>query len=903
MASFSTDTYQDRLPPVQLEPEQPVRSPRREISRTAKTLQWVLISFAALFFFCLCAVVGMGVAWVRSYLDAMPKIPYLENYRPEIPSRFLDSQGNLIHEILGAGGVNRQQVTLEELPPNLINAVVALEDKRFYKHPGIDPIRIPKAFYVNYISGRVRQGASTLTTQLAKDLYVNHILGDGSPRTRTYDSKIKEARLALQIERHYSKSEILEIYLNQVFLGDRNGNINGVAAAAQYYFGKPVSQLNLKECAMLAGILQRPNLWSPFVNPEGAQYRTTVALQAMLSEGYITEEEYRQAVEEPFQLRDRSEKRKPFVNTYPYFNAYVRRQFQRGEILDPDGHPIVLGGTGVDVETTLVSPLQDAAVSALRHGIEEHERRRRKQHGSRWGEPVNSAPNAQNPKQLVPGHVYDAFVAAPYVPGATQVLVTFPRIEGGELPRAAIFDATESWYDDFGVLEPEMCIAVSVEKEASGLIYRVTRDNYVQGALVALQPSTGKILALVGGYDFDDEQNAGKFIRATQARRQPGSAFKPILYACAITQGLTPASFIEDRPQTFYFGGNSWTPENFDGKYHGLVTMHEALAESMNAGSVWLLQHLRRSQTSAILTLHRFCRQTLDLRLHKTDLTIALGSEEMTPLELARAYGVFATGGILAEPYAVGKVVEQKRSDAQISRTLYEQPWRGRRTLDPQSARIVTSLLDGVTRYGTGAEVSKEIETPLVGKTGTTDNCTNAWFAGYGRDFVCVVFVGFESNRSLGYRMTGSRVALPIWIEFMKRAIEIRPDLFGEFDMPEGVIEKDICLDSGALSTPYCARGRKLLFLENNAPSMACPLHGRHQTAPSIFAGESKKTGPEIIPFEALSKSSTDSKEITPTPVIEPTFKPPFPPREMSSRTPTPVPTPEPQKRKPWWRF
>jgi len=888
---------------VELEPEGPLRSPRREISKRAKILRRVLISLSAFFFFCLCAVIGMGVAWVRSYLDAMPEIPYLENYRPEIPSRFLDSEGALIHELLGAGGVNRQQVTLEELPPNLINAVVALEDKRFFRHPGIDPIRIPKAFYINYVSGRVRQGASTLTTQLAKDLFVNQVLGDGSPRTRTYDSKIKEARLALQIERHYSKSEILEIYLNQVFLGDRKGNINGVAAAAQYYFGKPVSQLDLKECAMLAGILQTPTNWSPFTNPEGAERRTTIALQAMRSEGYITEEEYRQAVEEPFHLRDRSEVRKPFVNSYPYFNAHVRRQFQRGEILDPDGNPIVLSGTGVDVETTLVSPLQDAAIAALRHGIEEHEKRRRKQHGSRWGEPVDSAPNAQNPKKLVPGHVYDAFVAAPYVPGATQVVVTFPRIEGGELPRAAIFNATESWYDDFGLLEPDMCIAVSVEKVASGLIYRVTRDHYVQGALVALQPSTGKILALVGGYDFDDEQNAGKFIRATQALRQPGSAFKPILYACAITRDLNPASFIEDRPQTFHFGGNSWTPENFDGKYHGIVTMHEALAESMNAGSVWLLQHLRQSQCSAILTLHRFCRQTLDMRLHKTDLTVALGSEEMTPLELARAYGIFATGGILAEPYAVSKVVEQQRSEGQVSRTLYEQRWRGRRTLDPQSARIVTSLLDGVTRYGTGAEVAKQFETPLVGKTGTTDNCTNAWFAGYGRDFVCVVFVGFESNRSLGYRMTGSRVALPIWMEFMKCAIEVRPDLFGEFDMPQGLVEKDICLDSGALSTPYCKRVRKLLFLEKNAPSMLCPLHGRHQTATDILAGESEKTEPEIIPFGDLSKSSTGGQEITPTPVPEPTFKSPFPPRVFPSLSPTPEPTPEAKKRKPWWRF
>ncbi len=879
---------------------------RREITTRMIVFRWVLLTLSASLFLTVCAVFGMGLAWFQNYLDALPTIDYLENYRPQIPSRLLDSEGNLIQEVFGSLGENRQQVTLEELPRHLVNAVVATEDKRFYDHFGVDPIRIPKAAWVNFTSGRIRQGASTLTTQLAKDLYIRGVRGEGG-RERTYEQKIDEALLALQIERHYSKDEILEIYLNQVFLGDRRKNVAGVAAAAQYYFGKPVSQLNLKQCAMIAGIVQLPSAWSPFENIEHAERRTRIALKAMLDEGYITEDQYKQALDAPFKLRDRTIKRRSIVDEYPYFGAHVRRQFQRGEYKGPAGQPIFLGGTGVDVETTLDPDLQDAALEALRNGIEAHERRRRKLHGSRWGEPVDSAPNADNPERILAGYTYDAYVAEPWQEGATQVLVTFPRVEGGDRARAAIFNATESWLDDFGLLEPEMCVQVSVEEsESSGLIYRVTKEQHVQGAVVVLQPSTGRILALVGGYDFHDEDNAGKFIRATQAYRQPGSAFKPLLYACAIQNGYHPASMIEDREQTFYFAGTEWTPENFEGRYFDMVTLHEALAESLNAGTIWLLQHLGRSQTAGILTLHRFCRRTFDLRLRKPDLTIALGSEEVTPLELAKAYAVFASGGMLVEPFAVTKVNEQKRTKNQEPRVLYEHRLRWRRVMDAAHARLMTCLLEGVVDYGTGDDVKKQCDVPLVGKTGTTDNCTNAWFAGYGKDLVCVVFVGFESNRSLGQHMTGSRVALPIWIEFMNRAAEARPELFGEFEMPPGVVEHSICLDHGTLATPGCPRTRKMLFAKENAPSLSCPFHGHFEVGPVVLdePGRGAAGEPDEFPSEATSSEwkPLSSFDNPPQPSTK-EVRAPFPSLEGMELPSVPTPTPTQKKSRPWWRF
>ncbi|MFH1737716.1 MAG: transglycosylase domain-containing protein [bacterium] len=880
------------------------RSQRDHLTTRMIVFRWAVLIISTCLFLSVCAALGMGVVWLRAYLDAIPEIPYLEHYRPTIPSRFVDSKGNLIHEVFGEGGEDRQLVTLEELPENLVDAVVGLEDKRFYDHPGIDAIRWPKVLIGNFLAGRVTAGASTLTQQLAKDLYVTGIVGD-TTRPRTYSQKWEEGWLALKIERHYSKKEILEIYLNQVYLGDRYQNVLGVAAAAQYYFGKPVSQLTLKECALIAGILQRPNVWSPFRNLNQATRRTNIALRAMLNEGYITEEEFHRAVEEPFLFRDRSTRRKPFVNKYPYFNAYVRRNFQWGNIPGPDGQPIVIAGTGVDVETTLDPDLQDIAVAALQSGIRAHEERRRKLHGSRWGEPTKSAPNADAPDKILPGYTYDAYIAAPCQPDATQVFVTFPRIQGGEQSRAAIFNATENWLDDFGLLKPDMCIRVSVGSSPSGLIYEVTRESYVQGALIAIQPSSGKILALVGGYDFYDTKNSGQFIFATQARRQPGSAFKPLLYACAVSRGYHPASLIEDREQIFQFGGKTWIPENFEGQYLDTVTLHEALAESLNAGSVWLLQHLSRSQSAGILSLHKFCRRTFDLRLRKTDLTLALGSEELTPLQLAKAYSVFASDGLLVEPYAVSAVREQIRSAGQEPRVLYEHRWEGRRTMDPAHARLVTSLLEGVASYGTARRIAADCKVPLVGKTGTTDNCTNAWFVGYGRDLVCVVFVGFESNRSLGDHMTGSKVALPVWIEFMNQAAEVRPDLFGEFNLPEGIVEKKICLDSGAVANPECPRSRKMLFLEKDAPILNCLLHGHRSPFPLNYDDHRTGTIPQpaptkqVIPFEELPWSPITDYNLTPSAATQPYVRKPFPP----TTTTPPEPTPTPKKRRPWWRF
>ncbi len=884
-------------------------SGRREITTRVIIFRWVILIVSSSLFLTLCAVFGMGYAWFQNYLDALPTIDYLENYRPQIPSRLLDSKGNLIQEVFGSLGENRQQVTLEELPKHLVNAVVATEDKRFYDHFGLDPIRIPKAAWVNFTSGRIRQGASTLTTQLAKDLYVRGVRGEGA-RERTYEQKINEAFLALQIERHYSKEEILEIYLNQVYLGDRNRNVAGVAAAAQYYFGKPVSQLNLKQCAMIAGILQLPGAWSPFQNIDQAERRTRIALKAMLDAGYITEEEYQRALKTPFDLRDRTAKQKTLVEKYPYFGAYVRRSFQKGELNGPEGQPIFLGGTGVDVETTLDPDLQDAAIEALRNGIEAHERRRRELHGSRWGEPIDSAPNADSPSKILAGYTYDAYIAEPWQEGATYVQVTFPRVEEGDQPRAAIFNATESWLDDFGILEPDMCVRVSVEKSASGgLVYSVTKEEYVQGALVALRPSTGEILALVGGYDFYDEDNAGRFIRATQAYRQPGSAFKPLLYACALHNGYHAASMIEDREQTFHFAGTEWTPENFEGRYFDMVTLHEALAESLNAGTIWLLQHLGRSQTAGILTLHRFCRRTFDLRLRKPDLTIALGSEEVSPLQLAKAYAVFASGGVLVEPYAVSKVHEQERTRNQVPRVLYEHRLQWRRVIDRRHARLMTGLLEGVVDYGTGRDVKQNCQVPLVGKTGTTDNCTNAWFAGYGKDLVCVVFVGFDSNRSLGAHMTGSKVALPIWIEFMNRVAEIRPELFGEFELPPGVVERSICLDHGTVATPGCPRTRRMLFLKENVPTMSCPFHGEFDIRPVVLddsrqaPSDRQETG-QAAPVDATDSGWVPLSSFNRAPVSSTEeIRAPFPSLSPQQLQPVPTATPTPKKSRAWWRF
>ncbi len=789
----------------------------------------------AIMFLMMGATVGLAVGIFNYYLDQLPTIPYLEDYRPWMPSRMYSGDGRhiLIADFFSSKQ-NREMVPLSAMPKHLINAVIAKEDIRFYNHFGISLPDVMRAAYVNIKSGRIEEGASTITIQLAEDLIKNEHLPYKLPKVglRSYTQKVYEALLALQIEKRYTKDEILEIYLNQVFLG---GNIYGIARAAESYFNKSVSELTLKECALFAGMLQLPNRYSPVKSPELAQKRTETVLRSMLREGFITEEQLEQAVNEPFQLNTTASRRTQ-IALFPYFSWGVVRQFEEHEIKGEGGVPLEVYGRGYDIETTIDVDLQKIAEEALRHGIEEHERYRRTKGGKYWGSSHYRGVNRSGPSRLQVGEEYDARIVSEYDQNNGTVQVVVPNVAGGNKRFTVPIIPDQTWYDDFDILHPDHYIRVKVTQAGGDMQLRLAEDHYVQGGLIVVQPSTGRIMALVGGYDFYDRKNGGQFIRPLQATTvQPGSAFKPLLYTAALAdpqKNWTVASILKDVEKEYW---TDWTPRNFYNEYFGDVTLQYSLIHSLNAASVWLLDNIRNSRSTSIQTVKNFCRDVFDLKITDSNLSIALGTSGTSPYDLAQAYAVLANNGDFAKLHMVEKVHERKDMRREHQDVLYEfkQTYDKVKRLKSEVAYLATYLLRGVVEEGTG-EPAKDLPFYSVGKTGTTDDCTYAWFAGYSKDILCIVYLGYDDfRRSLGVKRTGSQVALPVWIEFMERAYALKPELFGKIHPPEGIQWEPICKVSNCKATESCPVEdvRPMPFIEGTAPTLECPAHGKQNGA------------------------------------------------------------------------
>ncbi len=820
-----------RLPQVRILEETKVPTPTITKKRGRKGFYFV----AGFFVIMMGVLVGSAVGIFNHYLEQLPAIPYLEDYRPWMPSRMYSGgeRKTLIADFFSPKQ-NREVVPLSSMPEYLIKAVIAKEDIRFYEHFGISPKDILRAAYVNFKSGRIREGASTITIQLAEDLIKNEHLPYQLPKVglRSYTQKLYEVLLTLQIEKRYTKDEILEIYLNQVFLG---GNIFGVARAAESYFGKNISDLNLKECALLAGMLQLPNRFSPTKNLDAAQKRTEVVLRAMLKAGVITEEECEQAIQEPFQL-DTQATRRSQIALFPYYSWSIVRQFDEGRIKRADGIPIEIYGQGYDIETTIDPELQAAAEKSLRRGIEEHERARRLKGGRDWGRPDYRGANRSGPTRLQVGEVYDAKIVSAFNPAEGTIQVTVPNVQDGKGPFTVAVIPDKTWLDEFDLLHPDYFIRVKAVQEGADIQLQLAEERYVQGALIAVQPSTGNVLALVGGYDFYDNKNAGQFIRAIQASTvQPGSAFKPLMYTAALADPVkrwTVASILKDIKKEYWTG---WIPQNFYGEYYGNVTLRYSLIHSLNAASVWLLDNFRDSRTKGIETVKNFCRDIFEFTITDSNLSIALGTSGTTPFDLAQAYAVLANNGDFVRLHLVDKVHARKDSRRTFPDLIYEfkQSYTQTKRLKPEVAYLITYLLRGVVEEGTG-EPAKELPFFSVGKTGTTDACTYAWYAGYSKDLLCIVYMGYDDfQRSLGVKMTGSKVALPVWMDFMKQAYELRSDMFGEILPPEGIQFASICTASGHKATASCPSKtvQQLPFVAGTEPKGNCPIHQKVDSA------------------------------------------------------------------------
>ena len=692
----------------------------RRKSTTHKKLFWhippreVLIIFSILF-------LGLGIlSGVLLHLQRdLPSLDQLESYKPSLITRIYSSDNQVLKEFYVQ---RRVLVPLEKIPPQLIQAVIDMEDRRFWKHWGVSLRDIARALWIDLKAMKKVQGASTLTQQLARNLFLT--------LEQTLSRKMREMLVAVRIEKTYSKEEILEMYLNQQYLGH---GAYGVQSAAQLYFSKNVEDLNLAECALITGMLKAPHHYSPIDHPERAQYRRNLVLEAMTRCGDISQSEADSMKKIPIELNPQGD----FEGEAPYFVEDIRRQLE-----DKFGSDL-LYQEGMSIYTTLDLRHQRLANQAIQNRL----------------------------------------------------------------------SALQERIDLLTQSETDLEIAVDTDSSEAGI---------VQGALLAIEPFTGYIKAMVGGRDFKESQ----WNRAVQARRQPGSAFKPFIYTAAIDNGYTTTTELLDQPIVLIGGdGKEWRPRNYDRTFGGPTPLRDGIRRSRNLVTVRLLQKIGPQQ--AVFYAHRMGIQN---PLSPVP-SLALGTEVVTLLELVSAYAVLPNGGIWVRPVSILKVVDRHGEEPDAYRRVLEQERREREVLNAKTAYIMTDLLQSVIDRGTGVNARYAgFRLPAAGKTGTTDDFTDAWFIGFTPEIVTGVWVGFDDpQHSLGEGQSGAIAALPAWTEFMKGLQDSLILTHQEFEVPDGLVKVKICAESKQVATPYCPEllnnGEEEVFIAGTEPSEFCSIH------------------------------------------------------------------------------
>jgi penicillin-binding protein 1A len=640
---------------------------------------------------------GASVGFLLALTHDLPQIQGLQTFKPAAITRIYSADKELLAERFTE---KREPVPLNVMPDDLKEAILATEDNLFYEHPGVNLKSILRAIIRNIQAGEYVEGASTITQQLAKTLFL-------TPR-KSVMRKLKEAFLALQIERRYTKDEILELYLNQVYFGS---GAYGVEAAAQIFFGKPVQDLTLAECALIAGMPKSPSRYSPLINPSLALKRRAVVLQQMARTGLITPQELQAATAAPLHLAEQGDA----SIKAPYFVAFVT------DFLESELGAATLYRTGLTVYTTLNYAMQQAAERAITEGLE----------------------------------------------------------------------------------------GLAARMKRGGLL----QEEYPQAGLVCLGASRGAILAMVGGRSFEES----RFNRATMARRQAGSAFKPMVYALAIEKGFRQNDILWDAPVTYQGTGanEAWRPENFSGTFHGEVTLRTALALSKNIPAVKLLHKL--GPTRAVEFAHRMgITSPLD-----PNLSLVLGTSEVTLLELTAAYGVFPNKGVWTRPFGIIEVLDRE------GRSLWREKPQRRPAISPETAAVTTDMLRAVVLEGTG-RAARRIGRPLAGKTGTTDGYKDALFIGFSPTIVTGVWVGLDHHGTLGDKETGAKAALPIWMHFMEQVLRGQP--YHDFALPEGVVKVHMDAKSGLLASENCADALWAVFKRGTEPKQ----YGKQGTENSL---------------------------------------------------------------------
>ena len=702
-----------------------------------------------------CVLIILAIALAVAFPN-LPDISSLSDYRPKLPLRIFSAEGILIGEF---GEERRHLTPIKDIPKVMTDAVLAIEDARFYEHGGVDYKGVLRAAIANL--GRVKsQGASTITMQVARNVYLS--------TEKTYTRKIYEILLTFKLEHMLSKDQILEIYMNQIFLGNR---AYGFAAAAEAYFDKPLKDVTVAEAAMLAGLPKAPSAYNPIINPKRARTRQLHIIDRMLENGFITAAQAATAKAEQLKVKTNSDNTKVHAE---YVAETVRQLMfaQYGEETYT---------RGLNVTTTLYAADQNAAYLALRQGIMDFERRQIYRGPEEFFTlPVKAQELDEAINDALDDHPDNGDLLAVMVLEADAKKIKAVRQNGDtiEITGEGLKPAQSGLADKAApTIKIVRGAVIRVTKTSKGT-WEVTQLPEVEGAFVAIDPRDGSIKALVGGFDF--EKN--KFNHVTQAWRQPGSSFKPFIYSAALEKGFTPATVINDSPLFFdagVTGSQPWEPKNYDGKFEGPMTMRRGLAKSKNMISIRILQAIGAPYAQEWITRFGF-----DEDKHPAYLTMALGAGSVTPMQMVSAYSVFANGGYRVNPWLISKVAEQKGKVLVETRppVLDESA----RAIDARNAFMMGSLLQEVTRSGTAASAQATLKRPdLYGKTGTTNDSMDAWFAGFQPSLAAVTWIGYDSPRKLGDRETGGGLSLPVWIKFMEKALRNVPVM--EPSAPEGL--------------------------------------------------------------------------------------------------------------------
>ncbi len=706
----------------------------------------------------LCVLLVLGYALVVATPN-LPSLDALTDYRPKVPLRIYTAD----HVLIGEFGEERRDIVhIQDVPDSLKKAVLAIEDARFYDHGGVDLTGIARAGFVALTNGHATQGASTITMQVARNFFLSS--------EKTYTRKIYEMLLAYKIESKLSKDQILEVYMNQIYLGQR---AYGFASAARVYFGKDLKDLTLAESAMLAGLPKAPSAYNPVVNPKRAKIRQEYILQRMYELHYISQEQYEEASKQPLVVKGAGKE----FSVHAEYVAEMVRQMMYAQYRE-EAYTL-----GLNVVTTIDSADQDVAYRALRKGLMDYERR----HGYRGPEAFIDLPSDADDREQA---IDDALLEHP---DNGEIIAAVVTAANPKQVQATFIDGNVATIQGDGLRFAQFALGTRAQpnqRVRPGAIIRLVKDDdgnwsitqlpQVEGAFVSVVPQDGAIRALVGGFDF----NKNKFNHVTQAWRQPGSSFKPFIYSASLEKGLGPATVINDAPLFFSAaetGGQAWEPKNYGGGFDGPMTMRTALQKSKNLVSIRILNQIGTKYAQQYITRFGF-----DAERHPAYLPMALGAGQVTPLQMAGAFSVFANGGYRVNPYLIAEVTDQRGivvAHAQPLVAAQSAP----HAIEPRNAYVMNSLLQSVAQRGTGAKTNVLKRTDLGGKTGTTNDSRDAWFAGYQHTLTAIAWIGYDNPHSLGDKETGGGLALPVWIEYMASALKGVPEY--KMPMPDGVTE------------------------------------------------------------------------------------------------------------------